>query len=101
MQRSKGKCTFSKQPPCLTCNGGNPCKDLGIGIFEGDGKKYEIHITSTKALIEQAEIFNRKDMADENKQLLRLYEEIYGTIKSGNIVYGRVERLKKQGDVNE
>lgn len=101
MQRSKGKCTFSKQPPCLTCNGGKPCKDLGIGIFEGDGKKYEIHITSTKALIEQAEIFNRKDMADENKQLLRLYEEIYGTIKSGNIVYGRVERLKKQGDANE
>lgn len=41
MQRSKGKCTFAKQPPCLTCNGGKPCKDLGIGIFEVDVKRYE------------------------------------------------------------
>lgn len=40
MQRSKGKCTFAKQPPCLTCNGGKPYKDLGVGVFEGDVKKY-------------------------------------------------------------
>lgn len=23
MQRGKGRCTFAKQPPCLTCNGVN------------------------------------------------------------------------------
>jgi integrase len=100
LQRSKGKCTFAKQPPCLACNGGKPCKDLGVGIFEGDVKKYEIHINSIKALIEQAKVFNRDDMAKENEELLKLYEEIYNTIKNGNIVYGRLERLMKQGDIN-
>ncbi len=101
LQRSKGKCTFSKQPPCLTCNGGRPCKDLGVGIFEGDINKYEIHINSTKALIEQAKSFNREDMAKENEELLALYEEIYNTVINGNIVYGRIDRLMKQGDENE
>lgn len=98
LQRSKGKCTFAKQPPCLVCNGGKPCKDLGVGIFEGDVKKYEIHINSIKALIEQAKVFNRDDMAKENEELLKLYEEIYNTITNDNIVYGRLERLMKKGD---
>lgn len=98
MQRSKGRCSFAKQPPCLTCNGGKPCKDLGVGIFEGDIKKYEIHINSTKAFIEQAKIYNREDMAKENKEILKLYEEIYETIANGNIVYSRLDRLMKQGD---
>ncbi|MGV8983297.1 tyrosine-type recombinase/integrase [Clostridium sp.] len=92
-QRSKGKCTFAKQPPCLTCNAGKPCKDLGVGIFEGDVNKYEIHINSTKALIEQAKVFSRKYMVKENEDLLNIYEEIYNTIKNGNTVYGRIERL--------
>lgn len=99
MQRSKGKCTFAKQPPCLTCNGGKPCKDLGIGIFEGDVKKYEIHINSTKALVEQAKTFIRDDMVKENEELLILYEEIYNTIANGNIIYGRLERLMIEGEV--
>ncbi|MGH4140170.1 tyrosine-type recombinase/integrase [Clostridium sp.] len=92
-QRSKGKCTFAKQPPCLTCNAGKPCKDLGVGNFEGDVNKYEIHINSTKALIEQAKKFNRKYMVKENEDLLNIYEEIFNTIKNGNTVYGRLERL--------
>jgi integrase len=100
MQRSKGKCIFAKQPPCLTCNGGKPCKDLGVGIFEGDVKKYEIHINSTKALIEQAKVYNRDDMVKENEELLKLYEKICNTLTNGNIVYGRLERLMKQGDTN-
>ncbi len=100
LQRSKGKCTFAKHPPCLTCNGGKPCKDLGVGIFEGDIKKYEIHISSTKALIEQAKTFNRKEMTKENEELLELYENIYTTINTGNIVYGRLDRLMKRGDIN-
>lgn len=101
LQRSKGKCIFAKQPPCLTCDGGRPCKDLSVGIFEGDIKKYKIHITSTKALLEQAKIYNRKDMVKENEELLNLYEEIYNTLKNGNTVYGRLERLMKKGDINE
>lgn len=40
-------------------------------------------------------------MAKENEELLKFYEEIYNTIKNGNIVYGRLERLMKQGDTNE
>ena len=101
LQRTNGKCSFAKQPPCLTCNAGKPCKDLGVGIFEGDIKKYEIHINSAKAFIEQAKIFNREDMASENIELLNFYEEIYNKISTGNIVYGRLERLMKQGDTNE
>jgi len=95
LQRSKGKCEFAKQPPCLTCNGGKPCKDLGIGIFEGDIKKYEIHINSAKALIEQAKKYNRNEMTKENEELLKIYEEIYNTIKDGNIIYGRLDKLMK------
>lgn len=101
LQRNKGKCTFAKQPPCLTCNSGKPCKDLGVGIFEGDVKKYEIHINSTKALIEQAKVFDREDMAKENEELLNIYKEIYNIIMNGSIVYGRLERLIKKGDINE
>lgn len=28
MQRKNGRCGFARQPPCLTCNGGKPCRDL-------------------------------------------------------------------------
>lgn len=95
LQRNKGKCEFAKQPPCLTCNGGKPCKNLGIGIFEGDIKKYEIHINSVKALIKQAKEYNRLEMVKENEELLKIYEEIYNTIKDGNIIYGRIDKLMK------
>lgn len=78
-----------------------PCKDLGVGIFEGNIKKYEIPINSTKALIEQAKVFNREDMVNENEELLNLYEEIYNTTKNGNTVYGRLDRLKRRGDISE
>jgi hypothetical protein len=39
LQRTNGKCSFAKQPPCLTCNSGNPCRDLCVGAFKGDIKK--------------------------------------------------------------
>lgn len=98
LQRNKGKCSYAKQPPCLTCNKGTPCKDLGIGIFDGDIKKYEIYIQSTKQLIEQGRLFDRYDMVKENEELLKLYEDIYSTIEQGNFIYGRLERLKKIED---
>lgn len=99
LQRTNGKCQFAKQPPCLTCNGGNPCKDLCVGAFEGDVQKYEILISSTKAMIENAKVYNRTDMLNENQELLQLYEDIYSKIIEGNIVYSKLNRLKK-GDTN-
>lgn len=99
LQRTNGKCQFAKQPPCLTCNSGNPCKDLCVGAFEGDVKKYEILIGSTKAMIENAKVYNRADMLNENQELLKLYEDIYSKITEGNIVYSKLNRLKK-GDTN-
>ena len=99
LQRTNGKCQFAKQPSCLTCNGGNPYKDLCVGAFEGDVKKYEILIGSTKAMIENAKVYNRTDMLSENQELLKLYEDIYSKITEGNIIYSKLNRLKK-GDTN-
>lgn len=100
LQRTNGKCSFSKQPPCLTCNGGSPCKDLCVGAFEGDVQKYEILINSTKSMIESAKVYNRVEMAKENEELLKLYEDIHSKIIEGNIVYSRLDRLNKTGDKN-
>lgn len=101
LQRTNGRCSFAKQPPCLTCNGGSPCKDLCIGAFEGDIQKYEILINSTKSMIESAKSYNRLDMVKENEEILSLYENIYTKISSGNIVYSRLDRIKKKGDCND
>lgn len=101
LQRTSGKCSFAKQPPCLTCNSGNPCKDLCVGAFEGDAQKYEILINSTKSLIDSAKIYNRKEMVKENEEILSLYEDIYSKVIEGNIIYSRLDRLKKTGEYNE
>ena len=47
LPRANGRCSFAKQPPCLTCNGGDPCKDLSVGTFEGDIQKYLVEILCT------------------------------------------------------
>lgn len=101
LQRTNGKCSFAKQPPCLTCNSGKPCRDLCVGAFEGDISKYEILINSTKSLIESAKFYNRTEMARENEELLSLYDDIYSKITEGNIIYSRLDRLKKTGDKND
>jgi integrase len=101
LQRTKGKCTFALQPPCLTCNTGKPCKDLCIGVFEGDIHKYQILINSTESLIDTAKAYDRKDMIKENEELLVQFKEIHSTISEGNIIYGRLDRLKKKGEYNE
>lgn len=98
LQRLNGKCEYAKQPPCLTSNKGNPCKDLCIGAFEGDHQKYEIIINSTQALIESAKTYNREKMKDDNEEILNLYKDIYSTISVGNIIYGRMDRVKIKGD---
>lgn len=93
LQRAKGNCTFAKQPPCLICNGGSPCKDLCIGAFEGDIEKYELLIASSTALIEQAKRYGREKSAEENQALLQLYQRIHETICTGNVIYSRMDRL--------
>jgi hypothetical protein len=50
--RLNGNCPYAEEPPCLTCNGGKPCKDLAVGFSEMDVAKYEIHIQSTSKMIE-------------------------------------------------
>lgn len=94
MQRKNGKCSYAKQPPCLTCNNGSPCKDLCVGAFEGDNTKYEILINSTKTMIENAKMYNRS----ENEELLKLYEDIYSKISQGSMIYSRLDKLKKKVD---
>lgn len=96
MQRTNGKCSYAKQPPCLTCNSGKPCKDLCIGAFEGDTAKYEILINSTKNMIENAKMYNRTEMVSENEELLKLYEDIYSKISQGSMIYSRLDKLKKK-----
>ena len=96
MQRTNGKCTYAKQPPCLTCNSGSPCKDLCVGAFEGDIGKYEIMINSTKNMIENGKMYNRPEMVKENEELLKLYEDIYYKISQGNMIYSRIDKLKNK-----
>ncbi|MGL6107197.1 tyrosine-type recombinase/integrase [Romboutsia sp.] len=96
MQRTNGKCSYAKQPPCLTCNSGKPCKDLCVGAFEGDTVKYEILINSTKNMIENAKMYNRTEMVCENEELLKLYEDVYSKISQGNMIYSRIDKLKKK-----
>lgn len=96
MQRASGKCSYAKHPPCLTCNNGSPCKDLCIGAFEEDIIKYEILINSTKTVIENGKMYNRTEIVRENEELLRLYEDIHSKISQGNIIYSRIDKLKRR-----
>ncbi len=96
MQRTNGKCSYAKHPPCLTCNNGKPCKDLCVGAFEGDIVKYEILINSTKNMIENAKMYNRTEMVSENEELLKLYEDIYSKISQGSMIYSRLDKLKRR-----
>jgi hypothetical protein len=96
--RINGNCPYAEEPPCLTCNGGSPCKDLAIGFSDLDIQKYELLIKTTTKTIEVAEQHGRYDMVEKNKKNLERYEKILNTIKEGNIIFGRLERIKrKQG----
>ncbi|EYE87334.1 hypothetical protein Q428_13835 [Fervidicella metallireducens AeB] len=96
LQRIKGKCEYAKHPPCLTCNNGSPCKDLCVGAVDWDIKKYEILIESTKSMIKFSEEYDRKDLKKENEELLNLYTDILDKISCGNLIYGRLDRLKEE-----
>lgn len=99
--RLNGNCPYAEEPPCLTCNGGKPCKDLAVGMSEMDRAKYEIHIQSTSKMIEVAKQYGREEIAEKNQKNLERLQDIYKTIKEGNIIFGRIDRVKrKQGVLN-
>lgn len=57
-------------PPCLTCSGGSPCKDLAIGFSELDVQKYELLIKTTSKATEIAKQYGCNDlMGNYNKNL--------------------------------
>ncbi len=95
LQRSEGKCKFASLPPCLTCRGGEPCKDLCIGATPLDISKYEILIKSAESMVQLAERNNKDDMCQENKKLLNIYRNIYEKLADGGIIYGRPERIER------
>ncbi|WP_081143761.1 tyrosine-type recombinase/integrase [Bacillus cereus] len=94
--RLKGNCPHMEAPPCLTCNQGNPCKDLAIGFSELDVQKYELHIKTTARAIDIAKQYGRKDMAEKHGQNLKRYEGILKNIRKGNVIFGRQERVKRK-----
>lgn len=99
--RINGNCPHAEEPPCLTCNGGSPCKDLAIGFSELDIQKYELLVKTSSRTIEALEQRGRQDIAEKNKKNLDRYQNILNTIQSGKIIFGRLDRIKrKQGLAN-
>ncbi|HFJ9421738.1 tyrosine-type recombinase/integrase [Bacillus cereus group sp. Bc252] len=94
--RVNGNCPLAVEPPCLTANDGKPCFDLAVGMTNFDIKKYELHIESTTKIIEASKEYGRQDMVEANEKNLERYKNIYDTIKNGNVIFGRFERVKRQ-----
>lgn len=94
--RLKGDCPHMEAPPCLTCNGGNPCKDLAIGFSELDVEKYVMHVKTTTRAMEVAKQHGRDDMAEKHEHNLERYQDILENLRRGNIIFGRQDRIKKR-----
>lgn len=94
--RVNGNCPLAAEPPCLTANDGKPCFDLAVGMTSFDVKKYELLIETTTKWIEASKEYGREDMVKANKKNLERYQNIYETIKSGNVIFGRFDRMKRQ-----
>jgi integrase len=97
--RLKGNCPHMEAPPCLTCNGGSPCKDLAIGFSEYDLDKYELHVRTTSKSIEVAKQHSRYDMVENQLRNLQRYQEILNNIREGNYIFGRQDRVKRKKGV--
>jgi integrase len=99
--RLNGNCPHMEASPCLTCNGGSPCKDLAIGFSEYDVQKYDLLIQTTSKAIEISKLRGRGDIVEKNERNLQRYKGILSTIQEGNIIFGRHDRMKrKQGVKN-
>lgn len=94
--RVNGNCPLAAEPPCLTANDGKPCFDLAVGMTSFDVKKYELLIETTTKWIEASKEYGREDMVKANEKNLDRYQNIYETIKGGNVIFGRFDRMKKQ-----
>lgn len=97
--RLKGNCPHMEAPPCLTCNGGSPCKDLAIGFSEYDVQKYEIHVKTTTKSIDVAKQYGRDDVVKKQEENLQRYHGILNNIREGNIIFGRQDRMKRKAGV--
>nr|WP_168455249.1 tyrosine-type recombinase/integrase [Bacillus cereus]QEF20126.1 tyrosine-type recombinase/integrase [Bacillus cereus] len=100
--RLSGDCPYMEEAPCLTCGkGGTPCKDLAIGFSDFDIGKYEDHIKRTSRNMELAKQHGREDIVEKGSRNLKRYEEILSKLQEGNVIFGRMERIKrKQGVEN-
>lgn len=94
--RAKGNCPLAVEPPCFTTNDGKPCFDLAVGMTRFDVKKYELHIESATKMIEASKEYGRQDMVEANEKNLERYKNISETIKNGNVIFRRFERVKRQ-----
>ncbi len=94
--RVNGNCPLAAEPPCLTANDGKPCFDLAVGMTSFDVKKYEILIETTTKWIEASKEYGREDMVKANEKNLERYQNIYETIRGGNVIFGRFDRMKRQ-----
>lgn len=92
--RINGNCPYSEEPPCLTCNGGSPCKDLAIGLSDLDVQKYELLVKTSSKTIEALEQRGRHEIAEKNKRNLERYQKILSAIHGGKIIFGRIDRIK-------
>jgi len=54
------------------------------------------NIESATKLIEASKEYGRQDMVEANEKNLERYENIYETIRKGNIIFGRLDRMKRQ-----
>ena len=97
--RLKGNCPHMEAPPCLTCNGGSPCKDLAIGFSKLDVEKYELLVKTTASAVEVAKQHGRGDIVEKTKRNLQRYQGILGNIRDGNIIFGRQDRVKRRQGV--
>lgn len=95
--RLNGNCPYMDEPPCLTCGDNKtPCKDLAVGFSELDQEKYELHIKTATKAIEIAKQRGRDDIAEKNEMNLLRYQNILNTLKEGNIIFGRQDRMKRK-----
>lgn len=94
--RVNGNCPLAAEPPCLTANDGKPCFDLAVGMDSFDVKKYELLIESVTKNIQVAKEYGREEMVKANEKNLERYQNIYETIKSGNVIFGRFDRMKRK-----
>lgn len=94
--RLKGSCPHMEEPPCLTCNGGKPCKDLAIGFSELDVQKYELLVRTASKSMELAEQHGREDLKQKNQKNLETFQSVLNKLQQGDVIFGNLDRVKRK-----